>query len=330
MRIQKFTPIGNTKQNFSPQFQGNPIKILTTPMPKTSVSNGLTELDKFIFRTYVNSKQYAMGLTHGEIKALSQYEGKEFITRAYKFIARKMAISGDIAPKFEFGAIRGDGRMCYDSVENTISVDFDKVKNSSKAAQFGALRHEVQHFFQSVMMLRHEDIGEKFITLLADTCRDRLKSKIFDYINETSVEDFSKIFQNSSESDAMLNLIKDVKSGNNSLLNSIIEVGVDRCKQSLNGFRKNVVKQYGVINKESYLTPEIQKYFDASMKQNYYKKDGSIDITKYCFSIKEQDAILAQNQATFEFSESKCFMNFYKKVLANMLKDDEFLKNLNN
>lgn len=321
MRIHNITPIVNRNKNLNPQFQGNSMKIFTTPMGKTRVSNGLTELDKLAFRTYMNSKQYTMGLTHGEIKALSQYEGEEFITRAYKFITRKMAILEDVAPKLEIGNIDCVGRMCYDNIENSIIVDINKVKNSSKAAQFGALRHEVQHFFQSIMMLIHEDIGEKYIASIVDTYRDRMKSQIFDYINKTSVEEFSKVFQDSLEPDEMINFVKDIKSGNNSLLNSIIEVGVDRYKESLSAFREKVVKQYGVIKKESSLTPEIQKYLDHSTKRNYYKKDGSIDVTKYCLSIKEQDAILAQNQATFEFSESKCFMSFYKKVLANMLQD---------
>ena len=79
----------NTK-SYTPQFKGNMAKLWLTPIKDTKVGKDLTELDKYAFQTYVNCKQFHVGITQEEINKLSKFDGKEFFTASFDYLTQKL------------------------------------------------------------------------------------------------------------------------------------------------------------------------------------------------------------------------------------------------
>lgn len=59
-------------------FKGSCIEKLLETMPETKVSKGLRQIDVNMFKSYVSSMEYRMGITADEIAGLKKFDGEDF------------------------------------------------------------------------------------------------------------------------------------------------------------------------------------------------------------------------------------------------------------
>ncbi len=129
---------------------------------------------------------------------------------------------------------------------------------------------------------------------------------------------------------AMLQYFKTLKaSNNNEGINALFENISKEYVKNLIEFKDKVRKNLGVIPADSPKTKKIEVFFNEFKDLGYFNPNGEINYDKYLKSVTEQDAVLAQERAGFEFSQQGCFIRYAIDSFENYLKDDEFKNEIN-
>lgn len=303
----------NTK-SYAPQFKGNMAKLWLTPIKNTKVGKDLTELDKYAFQTYVNSKQFHVGITQEEINKLSKFDGEEFFTASFDYLTQKLGIKKSIQPTLVFTQLPDDSRMAYTPINNSVMVNLEKCSAENKAHQFAGIRHELQHFLQSSMILRHEELGQKAIDSMVAVHENSLVDIFKHLMTEASEEEISAVAKTTSNPEGFIKMIFEALTGNSDKIVKEISDSSNEFEKSLNTFRKSLIKDMGRIPKDSALTPRIEEYYKG-FSNSYHNADGSIDISKYVNTSTEEEAMLAETCVGKEFENPKA-------CLLKQIKDD--------
>jgi len=301
------------------------LKHMTEVIPDTKVCKNLTELDRNVFQAYVLSKPYSIGITPKEVEELSKFDGSEFIVQSYRYLLNKLGLKEDIAPGLAFAKLDNDVPMAYLSLNNIIAVDIDKLAKSGKKDIFALLKHEMQHMLQNYQILRHETIGEQSINAYVRKYIAETKKQIISQVQSGNSEVMEKtLLQNNNEISKMLyEAVQDVKKGKTDTLDAAMEKDGESYKNSLLSVRKLIIDNLGMIKKDSALTPKIQNYFDEYKDIGYYNTDNTINYHKYFTSKIEQEALMAQARAGFEFSQESCFMRYQKQETLNAFQNGD-------
>ncbi len=309
----------NTK-SYTPQFKGNMAKLWLTPIKDTKVGKDLTELDKYAFQTYVNSKQFHVGITQEEINNLSKFDGKEFFTASFDYLTKKLGIKKSTRPNLVFTQFPSDGRMAYTPINNSIMVNLEKCSAENKAHQFAGIRHELQHFLQSSMILRHEELAPKAIDSMVASHENSLINMFKHLLVDASEEEISAVAQTTSNPEEFVEMILEALNGNSDKIVEEIHISSTEFEKSLNAFRESLIKDMGKIQKDSALTPKIEEYYKG-FSNSYHNADGSVDMEKYVNTSTEEEAMLAETCVGKEFENPKaCLLKQIKDELLDEIK----------
>lgn len=309
----------NTK-SYTPQFKGNMAKLWLTPIKDTKVGKDLTELDKYAFQTYVNCKQFHVGITQEEINNLSKFDGKEFFTASFDYLTKKLGIKKSTRPNLVFTQFPSDGRMAYTPINNSIMVDLKKCSSATKAQNFAGIRHELQHFLEISMIMRHEELGTKAIDSMVASHENSLINMFKHLLVDASEEEISAVAETTSNPEEFVEMILEALNGNSDKIVEEIHTSSTEFEKSLNAFRESLIKDMGKIQKDSALTPKIEEYYKG-FSNSYHNADGSIDMEKYVNTSTEEEAMLAETCARKEFENPKtCLLKQIKDELLDEIK----------
>lgn len=309
----------NTK-SYTPQFKGNMAKLWLTPIKDTKVGKDLTELDKYAFQTYVKSKQFHVGITQEEINNLSKFDGKEFFTASFDYLTKKLGIKKSTRPNLVFTQFPSDGRMAYTPINNSITVDLKKCSSATKAQNFAGIRHELQHFLQSSMILRHEELAPKAIDSMVTSHENSLINMFKHLLVDASEQEISAVAETTSNPEEFVEMILEALNGNSDKIVEEIHTSSTEFEKSLNAFRESLIKDMGKIQKDSALTPKIEEYYKG-FSNSYHNADGSIDMEKYVNTSTEEEAMLAETCVGKEFENPKaCLLKQIKDELLDEIK----------
>lgn len=309
----------NTK-SYTPQFKGNMAKLWLTPIKDTKVGKDLTELDKYAFQTYVNSKQFHVGITQEEINNLSKFDGKEFFTASFDYLTKKLGIKKSTRPNLVFTQFPSDGRMAYTPINNSIMVDLKKCSSATKAQNFAGIRHELQHFLEISMIMRHEELGQKAIDSMVVSHENSLINMFKHLLVDASEQEISAVAETTSNPEEFVEMILEALNGNSDKIVEEIHTSSTEFEKSLNAFRESLIKDMGKIQKDSALTPKIEEYYKG-FSNSYHNADGSIDMEKYVNTSTEEEAMLAETCARKEFENPKaCLLKQIKDELLDEIK----------
>lgn len=308
----------NTKL-YTPQFKGNMAKLWLTPIKDTKVGKDLTELDKYAFQTYVNSKQFHVGITQEEINKLSKFDGKEFFTASFDYLTQKLGIKKSIQPTLVFTQLPDGSRMAYTPINNSIMVNLEKCSAENKAHQFAGIRHELQHFLEISMIMRHEELGTKAIDSMVASHENSLINMFKHLLVDASEEEISAVAETTSNPEEFVEMILEALNGNSDKIVEEIHTSSTEFEKSLNAFRESLIKDMGKIQKDSALTPKIEEYYKG-FSNSYHNADGSIDMGKYV-NTSTEEAMLAETCARKEFENPKaCLLKQIKDELLDEIK----------
>lgn len=321
MNIQS---VSNNVSNCQPVFKGRVNEILRH-VPDTKVSRGLTELDKCVAKFYVTKyKPLRMGITAEDITELSKFDGIEFIQNSYIFLLKKLGINSDIAPQLvPVQNIQSDIDMAYQPLTNIVYVDMSKCANFEKGTIFAALRHELQHFLQNSMIIRHEEIGprvieesvKKYELLEFTTCKNLIEMYTPEQIKELAVKNGTPDLYN-----YVMKFKSLFEEDNMTEIDKLMQFCSASYKQDLLVWRDSLVKNLGIIKADSALTSKIEKYYEDFSNVGYYNPDGSLDLAEYVKSSVEKEAFVYQDVAGIEFAQDSCPIKYYKQKVLEFLK----------
>lgn len=318
-----------------PSFQAMKPEQLLDVIPNTKVCKNLTHLDKHIFQQYVISKQYRSGVTPDEFAELNKFSGKDFIINAYELLTKKFGYPEEIRPALINMEMPPDLGMAYSPLSNIIVVNKnipDAVMNN-KMSLFSLMRHELMHYNQNMQILSHEELGEKAVDFCTAKYVDTLRTNLINLITQKTPQEVvtSGVLATPQDQYLYMNGYNLYKSGNMRAFNDMVLSAGTPYRTELEGFRAKVIKNLGVIKKDSNLTENIQKYLDEFLNVGYYNSDGKIDFSKYFSTFVEQEAIIAQGQAEFEYSGMGCFIKMAKEsaqAIINSKEGKDFLDSI--
>ena len=300
---------------------------LTEVIPDTKVSKNLTPLDRNMFRAYIDSKPYIMGISPKEIAELNKFDGADFVLNSYDLLTKKLGFSQNIRPALYMSEIPGEAKAMYTNMLNVIYVDPKKMEKMNKTEMFGFLRHELQHFIQNLKILRHEELGPKAKYF------ENEKRAMMQICTQCSEQDIYNLamanpnpqmfYQNVMNAKRCL-AVNDMRG-----LDNICGKSTEEYRKQMTDYRNNVVKIFGIIKKDSSLTPKIESDFKELNSVEYINSDGTIDSLKYTASKIENEACDAQGAASFEYSQEPCFIQFAKKQIPRMFEDKVTSKLIN-
>lgn len=333
MQISNYSvPNFQPKAASKPSFGGSAVQELTAIIPNTKVAKNLTQLDRNAFSYYIYARKFPNGITAEDIKSISKFEGSEFMIQAYELLTKKLGLSPDIRPPFSgVPQIQGDALGAYMPTTNMIVVDMQKIQNLkiSKGNIFGFIRHELQHFLQNAAVLRHETIGEQAIEKMRTNYINAEKATAINAVKMVPMEQLEPIFANNPEALTLIRRVKDcLEKGTLEDLEPYYEKMGKEYTQNLINLRHKLIDKLGLIKKDSNQTKKIQGYFNEFDKVGYYNPDGQINLAKYLQSRTEQEAMVSQLQAQFEYSQEPCFMHYAKTEFLKSLENPEYLKDI--
>lgn len=333
MQISNYSvPNSQPKVASKPSFGGSAVQELTAIIPNTKVAKNLTQLDRNAFSYYIYARKFPNGITAEDIKSISKFEGSEFMIQAYELLTKKLGLSPDIRPPFSgVPQIQGDALGAYMPTTNMIVVDMQKIQNLkiSKGNIFGFIRHELQHFLQNAAVLRHETIGEQAIEKMRTNYINAEKATAINAVKMVPMEQLEQIFANNPEALTLIRRVKDcLEKGTLEDLEPYYEKMGKEYTQNLINLRHKLIDKLGLIKKDSNQTKKIQGYFNEFDKVGYYNPDGQINLAKYLQSRTEQEAMVSQLQAQFEYSQEPCFMHYAKTEFLKSLENPEYLKDI--
>ena len=189
---------------------------------------------------------------------------------------------------------------------------------------FGLIRHEYQHFLQNINALRHETFGEEVVEIMVKNNIDLQKKSINVLFENCSLEQIKEIYaENPDALNYILYIKKAMDDDDEKLINEIFSVVGQDYRQSLIDYRMNVIKELGIIKRDSTMTPKIKRDFDELQKLGYYNPDGTLDTAKYFTSTIEDEALNAQLAAELAFNPKICGVKQIKDAtLTNLAQKD--------
>lgn len=316
----------------TPSFKANPFDLLNEVVTTTKVFKKPTVAQLEAFSAYVKAKPFMMGITADEIAKLNKFEGKEFITNSFEFLCKKLGIDNDIAPRFMFAPdnVNSPAVAQYVPSMNLIMANENYTNKLQKYQIFLALRHELQHYFQSMNILRHETYGPKSIEIQSKNYINSIKKSYELFYKNMSDTEIVQMVKDPQEI-ALVNQLKFFdKSGNKAGMEKLYSfLEMNYRDNAIKPFRDSVVKKMGIIKDDSALTQKIKSDFEEFRNLGYYNQDGSINYGEYFKSEIEKEAINSQAAAGFEFSQIPCFMRYAAFDLENVRANQLILDELN-
>ena len=111
-----------------------------------------------------------------------------------------MNYSENIRPNLDFKKHDTvDAYMSYAPMFNKIEINLHKSKGTDKENIYALLRHELEHFKQHILMLRHETIGIEVINQLTQIYTENYAAMIKEMLKDISIKKINQFYKNSPE-----------------------------------------------------------------------------------------------------------------------------------
>lgn len=332
--LMNIQPIPNYSNNinFSGAFDINKLKKV---IPQVTVGKNFTYLDKVLFRSYVDSKPYIMGLSHNEISELNKFNGEDFVYRSYDLLTQKLGYGVNVRPQLFMNDVPGEAAAMYMNLLNVICVDPKKIQKLNKTEIFGFIRHEIQHYIQNTRIMRHEKIGPKAIDTAVSKYYDLERRSMIHICSNFSDQDIVKMGYSQQQISpqkfiaTVMYAKRCLATNNMEEFDKICQKSTEDYRKQLNDLRNTIINEMGVIKNDSSLTSKIENDFKEFSEMGYYNPDGTINNKLYAQSKIENEAYSAQGASSFEFSQEPCFMRYVKKQMERDLNNEQTIKFLN-
>jgi len=275
----------------------------------------ITDKDKIYFHDYMLAKKLDFKISKKELDNLFQYNSDEFIIRANMLFSDKAGVSEKIAPKLSLQPLPDNMMMGYSPTDNTILINQknmylfsepDKSKQRKvKFIFFAALRHEWQHYLQTMDIYRHKTLGDKAVKYYSQ----QSTFELLDFSNKI----FEKVEENKDKLGIKIDYTKIP------LLYRFLEFNNTN---RLNKLKKNVRKELGIIEPDSELGKKVELSAKTLLKPH---TKGYINHTEeYYDDINEKEARIASYTELFksfdEISGMQCFI-FNRKIIDKMAEE---------
>lgn len=302
----KITPANYSNYNSSFKNKASLKAVLSSTATKGKVSP-LAQVVTKQYLDYLKLPQIQFSFAELE-KLFSINDNIEFIKSSYKSLIKKMNIPSELAPKLVFEEVDLPYAFGYESSKNNIVVN-TMYELSDKKDFLALLRHELQHFLQSINLLRHENLGKKYFD---NICR----------LNAIDTSNFIqvKLLENPSDWDVDYKTFKELYQMKKYLENNDIESYKKEVnkenklnKKYLKSFQRKIIKNLGVIKSDSAETKNLEKIFDSL--KNYTINDSWGD---YLTKRAEYEAHLAEYAMEAEVDRA-CFVQLLKEKYQSFI-----------
>lgn len=276
----------------------------------------ISEFDRDVFFAYISTIPYRIKTTPEEIEKLKSYNQKKYIKNTFNYVCDKLNYSENIRPNLEFIKHDNvDAYMSYAPMFNKIEINLHKLKGVSKADIYALLRHELEHFKQHTLMLRHETIGIEVINQLTQIYSENYAAMAKNMFERISTKEIKQIYKNNPDYNKILLSKKLFDAGKEQeAINLFIKSNCDGYKNDYLQIRKMVIDEMGLIPENSEMTEKIKEYFSEQyLNYDCVNDDGTINTTIYNNLVIEQEAHLAQLAAELDFNPSECGIRILKQ-----------------
>ena len=317
--------VSHQNSKYTPSFSGVKLDKALEVVKDNAVCKKMTKLDLISTQTYVKTLAFKMGITQEEIDALSKFEGTDFILESFEFLTKKLGLSKDIRPHLELIPTIPNNPfyMMYIPSHNHIWVDLSKLEGLDKKYKFAALRHEIQHFLQIADVYRHETFAPKIADIITEQFIAADK-KSLEYVLTFSDEQILAAYQNNPEALQYIMNYKNIKMQNDDkLLADFWNQRETTYRQCVEALQQKIKNELGVIRADSPLTPKIERNMKEFENVGYLNPDCSINMAKYYDTEIEDEAILSQLKAQYEFEGVRCGVKKLKEETLNKLLAEE-------
>lgn len=320
--------ITNSNYTYSPQFKSKYFETLTKSANLKKPFEKMTVGDCHVFSAYINSLNFRMGLTAGDIKKLLANNGADFINSVSKFFIEKLGFSSKNAPPIILINGTLGGAPCGYSLEQNLIYLTSEYENISKPQLFGLLRHEYQHAIQNHNILRTEGLGEEAVECYAERLLEQQRNVLIDYAENYSVNELVK---QGGIDKSLAVLVSELGRALEVNDKKTVDILFNRLKQSyileLNNFRKKLIKEKGLIKADSKAGEKAKIHFEDFKNIDYYDNNGNLDIGKHAVKITEIESELSQLMAESEISQT-CFIKIIKDNLNKLKTNKEYKESI--
>ncbi len=320
----------NVNNSCTPHFTGNIAEKAFSLVGGDGVFKNVTKIDFENFKAYVSSMRFKMHVSADDVAALSKLEGNDFIENTYRFLTKKIGLPEPLCPPIYYAEIKNEAILGYQPMANSIVIDQNKLNNFSVTKEniFGLLRHELQHTLQYYAILRHEQLGPKAVDTAGDVFAKQFEFCINGLLKNHSIEEVEQ-YALSLNDKMTYDAVQFLKKGDNEGFANLLKTASAQVKAQVSNLREALLSYFVPIKNDSALTPKLSKFLDEFFELTYYKDDYGISMSKYLETSIEDDAMLAQMRANFEFSQKGCFIKYSRNQFYDVLDNGEAEKFLN-
>lgn len=274
------------------------LKIKATQNFTPKAKPEITLADMEFFRRYEAIKKFDMRISPKEINELFKYEGNDFFIKAHDFLCKKMGIPENIRPEIIEALYPPEYGMLYAVCNNAIVKNINsplKTKNEI----FAALRHELQHFQQNMSIYQHEELGPKAVNVYSEILANSAKTDISERAKNFTLDQIREFGFPEDALEIYKTLQKYLADGNIEDYEKYLDALTVEVKNGyageLENLRQTIVKEYGVIKKDSRAGNRAVKFFNEFVDEMGYKREnGELHYGKYLLRATENEAFIAQ------------------------------------
>lgn len=223
--------------------------------------------------------------------------------------------------------------MAYDFINNLIVKNPQNTILKTKASIFGAIRHELQHFYQNINIFRTEKVGDEAVDVYSRiSAKQRQKCLDFEVKNQ-SIEQLKVNYDEKTIEyyKHLKDLLKNDQKAYEAELNGFEQIIFDSTRLQLQAFKELVIKEMGgQIKADTKLAKRSEKML-KEIQNDYWKTDGSAHAGKYGFDVRENDAFIAGQMAELKVlpqGEKFCYIKNLREKCEEVIKNIQ--QNANN
>ena len=303
------------------QFKTNAyVKQITKPITNSKVGKNLTLLDINCFQTYILARKFSFITEEKEIQELFQFQGKNFLAKAFEFLVTKLNIRSDLTPVLDLAPPKDPVQFAY-LPQNNIILTPHNIENFNNIQIFTLLRHELQHYQQNMLMRRDDEIGEKLPTKYADKIIEIMQNNALENLVNSSFEELSEKNNLTPEQKEFYKICdyfikKDDIEGFFAVFEPLKEI----YKNEWIKVRNALLKEYGPLTPKE--KEKAQAYYDDFFNIDYYNEDGSINTAKHITTGIEYEANIAAEYTTHQLFNKDCFFKTIKDTSLKFINSE--------
>ena len=149
------------------QFKAKAVDIVAKKLPKYEIPQKFGRLEKQAFKQYMLALSTAVTFSALDMLKLNgAKDNQEYAQEYIKLFCDKHKIPEEIRPQPISMELHQATALAYDAVNNVVVTN--SKHNFSKNELFASIRHEMQHYLQSIQLFQHKELGPKYLEHIAE------------------------------------------------------------------------------------------------------------------------------------------------------------------